>query len=72
MLLLGLAEEARRRLKDGGESSQGLLIRDIAQLVWALGTLQADNFRLADDLVCSNRVAPTSHELQTSCGSAVL
>jgi hypothetical protein len=51
MLLLGLSREARHRLKVGGEATRGLLIRDIAQLLWALGTLQADNFRLADDLV---------------------
>jgi hypothetical protein len=51
MLLLGLDREARHRLKVGSEATQGLLFRDIAQLLWALGTLQADNFRIADDLV---------------------
>jgi hypothetical protein len=51
MLLLNLAREARRRLKIGGSLVTGLQTRDLAQLLWALGTLQADNFRLADDLV---------------------
>jgi hypothetical protein len=51
MLLLGLAREARHRLKAGSEAARGLLFRDIAQLLWALGTLQADKFRIADDLV---------------------
>jgi len=50
-LLQDLAKEARRRLSVGGIAMKGFLIRDIAQLLWALGTLQADNFRLADDLV---------------------
>jgi hypothetical protein len=47
-LLLGLAREASHRLRQGDKA---VLTRDIAQLVWALGTLQSDNFRLADDLV---------------------
>ena len=51
MLLLGLAREARYRLKAGGDLNHGVKFRDIAQLLWALGTLQADNFRLANDLV---------------------
>jgi hypothetical protein len=51
MLLQQLAREARRRLELGGKATDDFLIRDIAQLLWALGTLQADNFRLADDLV---------------------
>ena len=51
MLLLGLAREACRRLSAGGEATRGLQTRDVAQLVWSLGTLQADNFRLANDLV---------------------
>jgi hypothetical protein len=50
-LLQGIAREASYRLKVGGKAMQDFLIRDIAQLLWALGTLQADNFRLADDLV---------------------
>jgi hypothetical protein len=51
MLLLNLAREARRRLKHGGNQQKGLQTRDLAQLLWALGTLQSDNFRLANDLV---------------------
>ena len=51
MLLFGIAREARHRLIAGGKAMQDFLVRDIAQLLWALGTLQADNFRLADDLV---------------------
>ena len=47
-LLLGLAREASHRLREGDKT---VLTRDIAQLVWAMGTLQSDNFRLADDLV---------------------
>ena len=44
----GLAHEATIRLH---ESHCTVQPRDIAQLVWAIGTLQSDNFRLADDLV---------------------
>lgn len=51
MLLVNLAREARRRLKIGDKLIEGMQSRDLAQLLWALGTLQADNFRLADDLV---------------------
>lgn len=51
MLLQGLAREASYRLEVGGDAMKDFLIRDIAQLLWALGTLQADNFRLAGDLV---------------------
>jgi hypothetical protein len=50
-LLVSLAREACHRMNDGGIADNGFLIRDIAQLLWSLGTLQADNFRLADDLV---------------------
>ncbi len=51
MLLQGLAREACYRLQKGGKLASDFLIRDIAQLLWSLGTLQADNFRLGDDLV---------------------
>eukprot|EP00980_Cylindrotheca_fusiformis_P007034 scaffold1475_cov111-Cylindrotheca_fusiformis.AAC.13 len=51
MLLLNLAREARRRLRIGGSLLDDLQTRDLAQLLWSLGTLQADNFRLADGLV---------------------
>mmetsp|Transcript_10831 Transcript_10831/g.26193 ORF Transcript_10831/g.26193 Transcript_10831/m.26193 type:complete len:922 (+) Transcript_10831:84-2849(+) len=50
-LLQMLAQETSRRLHVGGKLTDNLLTRDLAQLIWALGTLQADNFRLADDLV---------------------
>jgi hypothetical protein len=50
-LLIELSQEAAHRLKAGGGATKSLQTRDIAQLVWAMGTLQADNFRLADDLV---------------------
>lgn len=46
-VIRGLADEAAIRLRE----SQAVQPRDIAQLVWAIGTLQSDNFRLADDLV---------------------
>ncbi len=48
-LMLQVAYEATRRLrqKTGGKP----LSRDLAQLIWSLGTLQADNFRLADGLI---------------------
>ena len=58
MLLKNLAEEAAYRLKEDGtvannnnKSNQKFLVRDVSQLMWSLGTLQADNFRLADGLV---------------------
>ena len=44
----GLAHEATIRLH---ESHSTVLPRDVAQLVWAIGTLQSDNYRLGDDLV---------------------
>lgn len=50
-LLVYLAREARRRLMIGESETRHLKTRDLAQLLWALGTLQSDNFRLADDLV---------------------
>ena len=48
-LMLQVAHEATRRLQDNTEDKP--LSRDIAQIVWALGTLQADNFRIAAGLV---------------------
>lgn len=51
MLLRALAREASWRLREGGTETRGMLSRDISQLIWALGTLQQDNFRLAHDLV---------------------
>ncbi|CAJ1948349.1 unnamed protein product [Cylindrotheca closterium] len=50
-LLQKLAQETSRRLHFGGSLTEHLLTRDLAQLIWALGTTQADNYRLADDLV---------------------
>lgn len=61
-LLQGLSEEAIRRLNtikedrllpNSGTSHQMMKVlpRDVAQLVWSIGVLQSDNFRLGDDLV---------------------
>jgi len=54
-LLKAVALEASNRLKDGiianNSNHQHFLVRDVTQLLWALGTLQADNYKLADDLV---------------------
>ncbi|CAB9520186.1 RAP domain [Seminavis robusta] len=50
-LLRALAHEAAWRLRTGGAKTRSMLSRDISQLIWALGTLQQDNFRLAHDLV---------------------
>lgn len=47
-LLMSIADEATRRLRQGGEP---VLSRDIAQIAWSIGTLQSDNFRLGDGLV---------------------
>jgi len=51
MLLRSLSREASRRLFEGGRETRYMLSRDISQLIWALGALQQDNFRLAHDLV---------------------
>lgn len=50
-LLVAIAGEAGRRLRENGADAKRALSRDVAQLVWALGTLQADNFKLGDGLV---------------------
>jgi hypothetical protein len=54
-LLKALSQEAAYRLKHGtianNSNYQHFLVRDVTQLLWSLGTLQCDNFRLADDLV---------------------
>jgi hypothetical protein len=54
-MLITLAEEAAYRLKGGqslaSNNHNRPMIRDITQLLWSLGTLQADNFRLAGSLV---------------------
>mmetsp|Transcript_310 Transcript_310/g.505 ORF Transcript_310/g.505 Transcript_310/m.505 type:complete len:888 (+) Transcript_310:157-2820(+) len=51
-LVMTIAQEASRRLNEGSEEEvSSVLPRDISQMVWALGTLQTDNFKLGDDLV---------------------
>jgi len=54
-LLKTIAQEVANRLKDGNVANnynyQDFLVRDVTQLLWSLGTLQSDNFRLADDLI---------------------
>mmetsp|Transcript_4657 Transcript_4657/g.11852 ORF Transcript_4657/g.11852 Transcript_4657/m.11852 type:complete len:1143 (-) Transcript_4657:429-3857(-) len=45
---------ANRLAKDGTvatKSNPNLLVRDVAQIIWSLGTLQSDNFRIADGLL---------------------
>jgi hypothetical protein len=51
-VLLGIAREAAARLSGVGQrSALKVLSRDISQIIWSLGILQSDNFRLADGLV---------------------
>jgi hypothetical protein len=51
-LLLAIANEATARLSGADQKSTlRALSRDISQIVWSLGILQSDNFRLADGLV---------------------
>ena len=54
-LLKAVALEASNRLKEGSIANNNnyhnFLARDVTQLLWSLGTLQADNFRLGDDLI---------------------
>jgi hypothetical protein len=51
-LMVTLAQEATTRLQVAAQPScsPSFLPRDISQLVWSIGTLQSDNFRLGDDL----------------------
>lgn len=49
-LLEAIASESSRRLNENGIDARQALSRDIAQIVWSLGTLQTDNFRLGDSL----------------------
>jgi hypothetical protein len=51
ILLLGIAREAARRLNENGAEAKQALSRDIAQIVWSLGILQADNYQVAEGLV---------------------
>jgi hypothetical protein len=50
-VLLAIASEAAQRLHDPQRHAQKPLSRDIAQLMWSLGILQSDNFRLTAGLV---------------------
>jgi hypothetical protein len=50
-LLLGIAREAARRLNENGAEAKQALSRDIAQVVWSLGILQADNYQVAEGLI---------------------
>jgi hypothetical protein len=50
-VLLAIASEAAERLHDPQRHAQKPLSRDIAQLMWSLGILQSDNFRLTAGLV---------------------
>jgi hypothetical protein len=76
LLLKSLAEEASNRLKDDGtiannnnKNNQNFLVRDISQLLWTLGTLQADNFRLGDGLVLLVESLSANLRLGTKTGS---
>jgi len=50
-LLMAIASEATRRLRENGKEAKLALSRDMAQIIWSLGTLQADNYRLGDSHV---------------------
>lgn len=51
-LLISIAKETTWRLRLVQDKNSGnFLPRDIAQVVWSVGILQSDNFRLGDDLV---------------------
>ena len=66
-LMATLAEEATCRMLSAVDehsvSSSVFLPRDISQLVWSIGTLQSDNFRLGEDLA-KLIDATASHYLQ--------
>ena len=51
ILLATIASEASRRLSEQGSEAKQALSRDISQIIWSLGTLQADNYRLGDSLI---------------------
>ncbi|VEU36204.1 unnamed protein product [Pseudo-nitzschia multistriata] len=75
MLLKSVAQEASERLKEDGTIAnngnyQRFLVRDITQLLWSLGTLQSDNFRLADDLVFLVESLTTNLQLGAKKGSS--
>ena len=74
-LLKNVAQEASKRLQEDGTIAnngnyQSFLVRDITQLLWSLGTLQSDNFRLADDLVLLVESLTTNLGLGTKKGSS--
>jgi RAP domain len=46
-----ISAEAIRRLTANRATSKVALSRDVSQIIWSLGVLQADNFRLGDGLV---------------------
>lgn len=50
-LLMAISSEGSRRLRENGDETKLVLSRDIAQIIWSLGTLQADNYRLGDSHV---------------------
>ena len=50
-LLLDIAREASERLREHGPEDEHVLSRDIAQIIWSLGTLQSDKYRLAEGLI---------------------
>lgn len=50
-LLSAISTEASRRLTENGQEAKQVLRRDIAQIIWSLGTLQADNYRICDSLI---------------------
>jgi len=73
MLLTSLADEAAYRLRAMGrianDGNQRMVVRDITQLLWSLGSLQADNFRLADDLVNLVKALTENLRLGTKTGA---
>jgi RAP domain len=50
-VLKKVSSEAIRRVTANSATSGDALSRDISQIIWSLGVLQADNFRLGDGLV---------------------
>lgn len=73
-LLKAIAHEVADRLKDGtvanNNNYQHFLVRDVTQILWSLGTLQSDNFRLADDLVLLVESLTSNLRLGVKTGSS--
>ena len=65
-LMATLAQEATTRIQLASDKSPPFLPRDISQLVWSIGTLQSDNFRLGDDLARLIDVAAVHYLLGAS------